>query len=101
MSQRNRVENRVGGCARTGSRPAGIGGVQLIQTDPLDAKGAAAVFARRRQVFGPAVGLPAAVRTDDSSLGRDRDARSIALPGGESPADEALVVAAFGVVQAV
>ena len=74
-------------------RHAWIDGVELVEIDRVDAEGAATALARLGEVFGPAIGLPSAVRPRDAALGRDGETRAIAGPAPDRPRQQPLVVA--------
>src|SRR5262245_34623606 len=52
-------------------------------------------------MFGAAVGFPAAARPHKPALGGDADVRTVAGPRRQRAGDQALVVAALGLVPAV
>ena len=78
-----------------------VGGMELIEVDPLHTKRAAAVFDRRGQVFRPAVRHPAPARARQAALGGDDDGGSIARPARQGASDEPFVVTAFVVRPAI
>ncbi len=84
-----------------GQRHSRIGRVKLIEVDALDAERAQAGVAGVTQVTGSAVGHPLPVRSCQSALCRNHEARAIAAPGRERAGDEPLVVADLGIVPAV
>ena len=75
-----------------GESRARIGRVELVQGDARDAQRLAAGRAGRGEVARAAVRDPAPARPREPALGRDAHARRVALPGGERPRDQALVV---------
>ena len=98
VAQANRLDYttslqcREGADARRQWRPR-VDGVQLIQIDRGDVERSAAAFAGGGQVPGAAVGFPAPVRTRQSALGCNRDARAIAVPRSQCLRDQPFVMA--------
>ena len=95
-----RLQRRQRAHARR-QRHARIDDVELVEIDRVDAEGAATALARRGQVLGPAVGLPAAVRPREAALGGHGEARAIAGPAADRPREQPLVVAEVVVGPAV
>ena len=75
--------------------------MQLVQIDPLDAECGEAPLARVPKVFRATVRFPASAGPGQSAFRRDANARAVARPGRERARDQALVVAALVLVQAV
>ena len=72
---------RVEGAHARGERHAWIGGVELIQRDPIDAECAATGLTGGRQMLRAAVRHPPAVRPGEAALRGDDHPRSVTGPG--------------------
>ena len=75
--------------------------MQLIQIQAFDAERGEAPLARVPQVLRATVRFPTSAWPGQPAFRGDADARAIARPRRERPGDQALVVAALVLVQAV
>ncbi len=84
-----------------GQRGARIRRVELVQEDALDAQRFPAGRAGGGEVARAAVRDPSSARAGEPALGGDAHARPLALPGGERPCDQPLVVPGLARVPAI
>ena len=82
-------------------RRSGIGRMELIELDALDAESPAARFASGNERSCASVFDPVTLRSGQTAFRRDDDARAISGPGVEGGRDEPLVVAGLRGVPAV
>jgi len=106
VAQANRLDEPVAPqcLERTGARRqrrARIGRVQLIEVDAIDAERPPARLARGDEMARTAIGDPASLRTSQTALGGDTDARAIAVPAAEGARNQPLVVSGVVRIEAV
>ena len=79
----------------------GIGGMELVQVDPVYAESPEGPLTGLPEVRGPAVPLPAAVRAGEPAFGCHDDLLPAAPPGGQRRRNQPFVVAEVGFVETV
>ena len=75
--------------------------MQLIEIDAIDTDRAPARLARGDEIARTAIGDPASLRTSQTALGGDTDARAIAVPAAEGARNQPLVVSGVVRIEAV
>jgi hypothetical protein len=86
---------------RLGEGHLGVGAVELVQADGVDAEGAQAGLAGLAEVFGPPVQAPLAAGPGVAALGGHQHPVAVARPAGQGLGDQALAMAEVGLVAAV
>ena len=79
----------------------GVGGVELIEVDPVDRQGLERAVARHAQMLGPGVVMPMAVGAHEATLGGHHDLVPRPGPARQRAGNEPLVVPYLALMQAV